>query len=822
MADFWQDLRFSLRAFGKSPWFAFLAVVTLALGLAVNTTVFSVVNGLLLRPLPVPNAEQITVLALQQNHEHDFQRFSYPDYVDLKAQSDGFSDIFGYQLTLTGFIFDGKGDHCVVGKVTGNYFSALGIRPARGRFILPSEGQVPGADPIVVLGYSYWQKRFAGDSNVIGKSAQLDGHPVTIVGVAPKGFTGTYALIDTDLYVPLSAEIGRAGDTTVQDIWTHREQRSLSLLGRLKSNSDRQRSQASLNVVAERIAAQHPDTDKNISILVIPEKLARPDPDPDNSLPAVAAGFLVLAALVLLVACFNITNVLLVRATARQREMAIRAALGAGRGRLVRQYLTESLLLALLGGSVGMLLAYWATGFLSSLSLGTDLPIRLNFLPDSRVYLFALGVVGLTAVIVGLLPALRVARHDLNSVLHEGGRGSSDGPRRQWARNSLVAAQVAGSLVLLVVAGLFLRSLNKAQNIYLGFNPDHVLNLSLDVEQLGYPEERGREFYRELEVRLRSVPGVVSVAQAFTTPMGYISSTQRVHIPEQPLEPGKQAPTVSLNMVSPGYFDTLGIALHRGRRFTEADGEKAPEVAVINEAMAKKFWPNQDAVGKRFSIKGPAGPFIEVIGVVQDGKYLNVTETPQPFFYLPLEQSYSAFRTFHVRSSVPPESMIIPIESQVRQLAPNLPISMVQSMTQSLQGANGFFVFILGAQLTATMGLLGLILAVVGVYSVASYAASQRTHEIGIRMALGAEPRDIFKMVLRQGFTIVAIGMVAGLAIALAGTRVLADLIVGVRPSDPLTYAAVATLLLSVALFACWVPARRATRVSPLSALRFE
>jgi len=822
MANFWQDLRFGLRALGKSPWFAVLAVVTLALGLAVNTTVFSMINGMLLRPLPVPHPEQLTVLALQQNHQHDFQRFSIPDYLDLKGHTEAFSDIFGYELTLVGFILDRKGDHCVVGQVTSNYFSALGIRPALGRLILPSEGLTPGADPIVVLGYSYWQKRFAGDANIIGKQAELNGHPVTIVGVAPKEFTGTYSVIDIDLYVPISAEIGRSDDTPVKDRWARRDRRAMSLMARLKPNSNIKQGQASMNVAAESLAQQHPEVDKAIAIQVIPEKLARPDPDPDNSLPAVAAAFLVLAALVLFVACFNITNVLLVRSTARQREMAIRAALGAGRGRLVRQYLTESLLLALLGGALGMALSYWATEFLSSLSLGTDLPIRLNFVPDERVYVFALGVVALTAVVVGLFPALRVARHDLSSVLHEGGRGSSDGPRRQWVRNTLVVAQVAGSLVLLVVAGLFLRSLNKAQNIYLGFNPDHVLNLSLDVEQLGYPEARGREFYRELEVRLRSVPGVVSVAQAFTAPMGYISSSQQIHIPEQPLEPGKQAPTVSLNMVSPGYFDTLGIALHRGRRFTDADGEKAPEVAVINEAMAKKFWPNQDAVGERFSIKGPAGPFIEVIGVVQDGKYLNVTEDPRPFFYLPLEQSYSAFRMFHVRSSVPPESMILQIESQVRQMAPNLPISQVQTMTQSLQGANGFFIFILGAQLTATMGLLGLILAVVGVYSVASYAASRRTHEIGIRMALGAEPRDIFKMVLRQGFVVVAVGIVAGLAIALAGTRVLADLIVGVRPSDPVTYVTVATLLLGVALFACWLPARRATRVSPLTALRFE
>jgi predicted permease len=822
MASFWQDLRYAFRALRNSPWFAALAVVTLALGIAVNTSIFSVVNGFLLRPMPVPHPEELAVLGLQQAGEHSLQKFSYPDYIDLRDQSAAFSDILAFRLTLAGLAADNRGDHCITTRISSNYFSILGVQPLLGRMILPSEGQTPGADPVLVLGYSYWQKRFASDKDILGKHVELNGHLMTIIGVAPKEFHGTYSLVDSELYVPLSANIAAKEDTQVQDTWTHRSNRSLSLMARLKSGISLKQAQTSLNVVAQRIAEQHPDVDKGISVLGFPEKLARPDPDPDNSLPALAAAFMTLAALVLLVACFNVTNVLLVRATARQREMAIRTALGAGRARLVRQYLTESLLLAFLGAGGGMLLAYWATRYLSTLSLGTDLPIQLDFMPDARVYLFALGAALATGVIVGVFPALRVARRDVSSVLHEGGRGSSDGRRRQFVRGTLVVAQVAGSLVLLIVAGLFIRSLGKAQTIYLGFNPSQVLNFSIDVQQIGYQEVQGREFYRELESRLRAVPGVVSVAQAFTVPMGVMSASSLVSVEGHPVEDGQQPPSMDYNMVTSGYFDTLRIPVHRGRTFTDADDQKAPSVAIINQTMAKQLWPDQDPLGKRFSTKGATGPFLEVVGVVQDGKYKGVVEDPLPHFYLPLSQSYVALRTFHVRTSVPPEDLSMQVQSRIRELAPDLSISELQTMDQSLQGINGFLFYRLGAQMTGTMGLLGLILAVVGVYSVASYAATQRTHEIGIRMAIGATPRDILRMVLRQGLGIVGLGLVVGLAAAFVGTRLLADLFYGIKPSDPVTYAAVAILLLAVALLACWIPARRATRVSPLVALRFE
>lgn len=822
MLNFWKDVRYAFRALTKNPGFAIIGIVTLALGMAANTTIFSVVNGLILRPLAVPHPEQITVLALQQAGTAGLQSFSYPDFLDLRSQSASTADVITYRVSLAGLAVEGKGDHCVISRVSNNYFSVLGITPEAGRLILPTEGITPGADPIVVLGYSYWQKRFAGAPDIVGKHVEVNGHPATIVGVTPKGFYGTYAMINMDAYVPLSATFTEELGTPVADTWTKREMRSLTVLARLKPGVDLKQGRASINVIAKRLSDQHPDIDKDISILVFPEKLARPQPDSDNSLPTVALIFIALSSLVLLVACFNVANVLLVRATVRQREMAIRAALGAGRARLVRQYLTESLLLALLGGGAGLLLASWASGLLSSLSLGTSLPIQFDFHADGRVYLFAFAAVLLTGLIVGIVPALRIARTDVSSILHEGGRGSSDGPRRQFARNTLVAAQVAGSLVLLVVAGLFIRSLGKAQNINLGFDPDQILNLNTDVGGLGYSEARGREFYRDLETRIRALPGVVSEAQAFTVPLSYTSADDRVSIPGHPVEPGKQPPSIESNSVTPGYFQTLRMPLLRGRDFTEADGPMAPEVAVISEAMAKKFWPEEDALGKRFFIKDNSAKPIEVIGVVQDAKYRDITEDPRPIFYQPLAQSYMPFRTIHIRTSVPPESLAVQVEQQISELAPGLAVTEVQDMRHSLQGANGFFFYSFGAQVTAVLGLLGLILAVVGIYSVVSYAAARRTQEIGIRIAMGAAPGDILRMVLRQGLGVVGIGLALGLVISLAGTRVLNGFFVGIKPSDPATFVVVVLLLTAIALFACWIPARRATRIDPLVVLRYE
>ena len=823
MKGFLQDLRHALRLLVKSPGFTLVAVLTLALGTGVNTTVFSLINGILLRPMPVAHPEQIVVLAARQEGSPGFQSFSYPDYQDIRSQTDAFSDILAYRVSLVGLSVDGKGEHCVVSRVTGNYFTTLGIQPALGRFILPSEGQTPGADPIFVLGYAYWQKRFEGDKSVIGKQVDIDGHPVTIVGVAPKGFAGMYSFLNMDGYLPLSAVAGARGSTPVEETWTHREERSLELRGRLKPGVKLKQAEASLQVVALRLAEQHPETDKGMRLNLFPERLARPAPDPEETVPKISLAFTALAMLVLLVACFNIANILLVRATARQREMAIRSAIGAGWGRLLRQGLTESLLLALAGGMGGLLFGSWAARFLSTLPLGTDLPIEFNFQPDVRVYLFTAILVVVTAALVGIIPAFHLTKTDLNHVLREGGRGSSEGRQRHFLRSSLVMAQLAGSLLLLVVAGLFVRSLAKAEKLYLGFDPDHILNVALDIQEIGYQEPRGREFFRAAEERIRALPGVESVAQAFSVPMGLISSQDGIIPDDQPLEPGQVPPTVFDNYVTPGYFETLRIPIKRGRTFNDSDKESAPKVAVINETMAKKFWPNRDAVGRRFKSKDNEQKWadIEVIGIVQDSKYKGIVEDPMPFLYRPLAQDYVPLRNIQVRTSVAPESLALQIAATIHELAPGLAVT-VKTMEQDLQGINGYLFYRLGAQLSGAMGLLGLTLAVVGVYSVVSYAAAQRTHEIGIRMTLGAESRDVLKMVLTRSLMMIVAGVALGTILSFVGARALGSFLVGVSPSDPVTFGVVMVLLLSVALLACLIPAYRATRVDPLVALRYE
>jgi predicted permease len=816
-----QDIRYGFRTLRNSPGFTIVAIITLALGMAANTTIFSIVNAILLRPIPVPHPEQIVVLASEQkNSASGSSQFSYPDFLDLQKHADGFSDLLAYQISIAGLAADGNASHFMIGYVSPNFFPALGIQPALGRFILPTEGQAEGADPVLVLGYTYWRSRFGGDPNVVGKQVLLSGHSVTIVGVAPKGFYGPYSVTDMQGYVPESLQ--GTIESENKEVWSDRSDRQITVLGRLKPGVSVKQATAAINVTANQLAQQYPDTDKGITIRVYPERLARPDPDANNPLPAVAAIFLVLGGLVLLLACFNIANVLLVRATVRQREMAIRAALGAKRNRLVRQFLTESLLLAFFGGAAGALLASWASGALSSLPFATDLPLRLDFSPDARVLMFALAVVFLTGIVVGIVPAMRVARTDVSAVLHEGGRGSSDGPRRNLLRNILVAGQVAGSLVLLVVAGLSARSLNKAQHLNLGFASDHLLNLNMDVDEVGYNETQGREFYRQAEDRLRALPGVVSVTQANSIPMGYYGSSNQVYIEGHPLDAGQQPPTVLRNRVWRNYFETLRMPMVRGRSFSESDSEKAPAVAVINQTMAKKFWPNEDAIGKRISTKSQTGPYIEVVGVVRDAKYRGPNEEPMPFLFLPLEQSYDGFRAFQILTNVPPDQLAKPAQAVLHAMAPNLPVFDVQTMETALTGGNGFFLYKFGAEITTAMGLLGLILAIVGVYSVVSYAAAQRTHEIGIRMALGANSREILAMILRQGLAVVGIGLIVGLAAAYAGARVASQLFVGVAPSDPLTYAIVVVILTVVALTACWIPARRATRVDPLVALRYE
>ncbi len=819
LQNFVQDVRFGARMLRKSPGVTAVVVIALALGVGANTAIFSIVNGFLLRPLPVASPEQITVLAIQQkNAPVGSSGFSYPEFVDFRKQTDAFTDVFGLVISSVQLTANERSDQCFVNYVSGNFFSALGVKPALGRLILPGEGETPGEPPVVVLDYSYWQRRFGGDAGVVGRRILVDDKSATIIGVAPRPFHGMFPIFEMDFYLPMSAI---SLEEPANIFWNNRDRRRILAFGRLKPGINLREAQSSLEVVTARLASQYPATDQWFTVRAVPEKSARPIPYANNSFVAISGLFLVLAAFVLLLACLNVENILLARGSARQREMGIRAALGAGRGRLICQMLTESVLLAALGGGAGIAIGAWANRWTNAIHL-REIPLQFDSTLDWRVLAFAAMTVLLTGVVVGLLPAMRASSADVNVVLHEGPPRTWAGTRRPGLRTFLIVAQVAGSLVLLVAAGLFVRSLQKVQGFDLGFDPNHLLNVTIDPHEIGYDEARTNSFYREVETGVRELPEVQSASLASYVPMGGFPSKVAISVEGRPPAPGEQLPHLLFNRVDPAYMETMRVSLLRGRNFTDSDNESAPRVAIINQTMANRFWPHEDAIGKRFSMDGAQGPFAEIVGVTNDGKYQTIGEDAQPFIYVPLAQNFAAKRTLQIRTLLPPESIAAAVKDEVARVAPELAILNLESMKQLLEGAFGFFAFRAVATLAAILGSIGLILAVVGVYGVVSFAASQRTREIGIRMALGANARDILHLVWLQGVRLVMWGVAIGMAAAWGLTRAMTHLVAGISTSDPVTYFTVAILLSGVALLACWIPARRATRVDPMVALRYE
>ena len=816
MDSIWQDIRVGARTLLKAPLFTAAVVITLGLGIGANAAVFTIVNRMLLKPLPVQDPNGLFVLAVQHEGNEDPHNISWLDYLEYRDRSGAFADLAAYDVNFVGLSADNRAERIAVTYVSSNYFSMLGVPPGLGRVLQPGDPQEPGANPVIVLGHSYWAKRFNRDPSVVGRSVVVNGKPFTIAGVVPEWFQGVYALVEFDAYMPLSMETSDA----YKNMTTKRDEHALHVIGRLKPGLGQKQAQAAVAVLAKQLETQYPDTNKTVRARVIPERLARPEANSADQTPVVAGIFLVLVGLVLLVACVNVINLIMVRATTRQRELAVRAALGAGRRRLVRQMLTESVILALLGGAAGAIVGRAVASMIGAIRLPGDLPFRFDLTYDWRVFGY-IALVALAAGIgVGLLPALKASRTDLNTVLREGGRGTSEGSARQRARSVLVVAQVATSLVLLVAAALFVRSVRNAESIDLGFDPTHVLNASVDVEQQGYDEARGRQFFDELLRRAKALPGVQSASLAYSVPLGYYNSAAFLEIEGQPPATDARRPAAGYNAVSPEYIDTIRPRLIRGRFFSAEDDQRGRPVAIVNEYMASRYWPNQEAIGKRFRSTDLKNDWLEIVGVVRNGKQTGLFADPEGYFYVPIAQQYKSLRALQVRAAGDPAALAPLIAKEIRALDPDLPMFDVITMERMIQGPNGFFLLRMGALFGAALGLLGLALALVGVYGVVSYAASQRTQEIGVRMALGASRREILRLVLGRGLVLVGVGIGVGVGLALAVSRLLANFLFNVSAVDPVTFVGVPLLLAAMALFASYVPAFRATRIDPAVALR--
>jgi predicted permease len=812
-----QDVRYALRTLRRDAGFTAVALLILALGIGANTAVFSLGNVFLFRPLPVKDADRLTVVAVQSRADSDPGEVSYPDYLDYQAHSSAvFTGMTGYVPNIVGLGYRGHADRLIVSYVPSNFFSMLGIRPGLGRLINPGEGDAPKTGPVVVLGHSYWEKRFGGAADVIGRTVSLGGAAVTVIGVVPKEFLGPYNLLEMDAYAP----IGMIGFGSNPGFFTAREDHEMRVLATLRPGVSIQRAEAALNVIGERLAREYPRADQGQRVRVFSEPKARPEPSAADAKPLVVTAFLAMVGLVLVVACLNVANLMLARAAARDKEFSIRAAIGAGRGRLLRQLLTESMLVAVGGAVGGAILGNWAITLLNGLRPLGDFALRLAFVFDWRVFAYVACVALLSGILAGLAPALRVSRTGLNLALCEGGRGLIGESGRHWLRNGLVIAQVAGSLILLVVAGLFTRSLTRVESIDLGFDPRNVLNVSLDPGLQGYTQPRAEALCRELLRRTEALPGVRSASLAFSIPLGYYNTGAVVYPEAQTPAASGRALGAGLNAVSPDYFATMRMRLLEGRAFTDADTAASGRVAIVNQTMAERLWPHRDAIGQRFSHQAGSGPFVTVVGLVEDAKYTGLLDPPGMYVYVPQTQDYQSIHVLQVRTAVPPESLAPAVEGLVRQLDPNLPLYAVMSMEHALEGANGFLLFKAGASAAGMLGGLGLLLAVVGVYGVVSYSASRRRHEIGIRTALGARRIAIFRLVVGQAVLLLGTGIALGVVAALGVSRGLASLLVGVPAHDPVTFLGVSGILMASALLACFIPACRAARADPMTALR--
>jgi predicted permease len=822
MDTLFQDLRYGVRMLIKARGFTVVAALSLALGIGANTTIFSLINAIFLNPVPVE--DPATVVSLYTTDErnkggfNDFMLMSRPNYIDVRDQSTSFAGTTAVAFAQVAMTGSGKPEQLNALLTTGNYFELLGVRAAIGRTYGPDDDRTPGAHPFVVMSDGLWKRRFGADPSVVGRQLRLNNHPFTVIGIAPEGFKGTQVIGGPDLWMP-SMMYREVLSGFFLENFEDRRALLWFVTGRLKPGVPAERALSELRTIAARLEQEYPEQNRGRSATLLP--LAQSAINPALRRNFVLAGGLLMTVvgLVLLIACANVANLLLARATARRREIAIRLSLGAGRARLVRQLMTESVLLSLLGGAAGLLVAFWGRDLLLAFR-PPNLPLdRIDVPVDGQVLLFTLALSVVTGLLFGLAPALHASRPDLVVDLKDRSAQPSGAGRRVNLRSALVVAQVALSLVSLIGAGLFLRSLRNAQRIDPGFETRDLLVVGFDTATVGYDQTRALEFQRLLVERTAALPGVKSAALTSTQPMGGGGFGRTVFPEGKDPASGDAGVFVTASNVSPGFFDTLSIAIKSGRGFEETDREGAPLAAVINETMAKRFWPGQDPLGKRFKFFGDT-EFRQVVGVAEDTKLFAMTEDPQAMAYVPLLQMHESAVFLNLRAASDPMALAGALRRELQSMEPDLPITDPQTVGEMI--GQSLWAPRMGAALLAIFGGLALVLAAVGIYGVMSYAVSQRTQEFGLRMALGAQRQDVLGLVLRQGMTLVVAGLALGIVAALSLTHLIANLLFGVSPIDPLTFASIAAILSAVALAAGYLPARRATRVDPSIALRYE
>jgi predicted permease len=813
MEDLINDIRYGMRTLFNKPGFAAIAIISLALGIGANTSIFSLVNTVLLRPLPIDKPEETVSMSDNIDKASEFSAFSYPNYIDYRDRNDVLSGLAAYRFAPMSLSHDGRNNRIWGYVVSGNYFDVLGVKAVRGRTFTAEEDTTRGSHPVAVMSYAYWQRQFGGDPEMVGKSITINGRSFTVIGIAPKGFSGTELVFAPVIWVPLMmAEQIEPGSRYLDA----RNSGVLLTIGRLKPGVSRKQAESSLSVLAMQLAEQYKSPERRHSIILFEPGLF----GPGLRGPVLGfAGFLMLVvAMVLLIACTNLASLLLAKSAERRKEMAIRLALGAGRMRLIRQLITESVVLSVIGGGLGILLAFWLNGLVVALKPPIDFPLQIDLHMDGGVLLFSVTIAFLSGVLFGLAPALQATKADVVASIKD--ESTIGGYRRSRLRNSLVIAQVALSLILLVCTGLIVRSLQHAQTLSPGFDPNNAIEMSFDLALQGYDKDRGREFDRQLLSRVAALPGIKSAGLVSIMPLALNRSSSSIYVEGQDLAGNAQAPTALVSTISPQYFRTMAIPLVEGRDFSEQDKHGSQEAAIVNEEFARTFWPGQEPLGKRFHSGDPASPLIEVVGVAKNGKYLSLGEDPKPFYYRPLMQSYESSVSLVARTEADPLTAIEPVRRELLAMEPTMPIYDVDTLTEHM-GLSLFPVRIAGS-LIGAFGVLALILAAVGIYGVMSYNVAMRTREIGLRMALGAGRGSILLGAARSGLILTTVGMSIGLIAAALVTRLMSGLLYGVPATDPATFGAAFVLLGAIAVVASYVPARRASRIDPMAALRCD